>query len=61
MLLLVLAVAQAQDEPEAAADGDAAGGDAAGGDAAAAEGRKIREKKEMKKLGNMWSSEGRCE
>ena len=39
MLLLVLAVAQAQDEPKAAADGDAAGGDAAGGDAAAAEGK----------------------
>lgn len=39
VLLLVLAVAQAQDEPEAAADGDAAGGDAAGGDAAAAEGK----------------------
>jgi len=36
VLLLVLAVAQAQDEPEAAADGDAA---AAGDDAAAAEGK----------------------
>ena len=37
MLLLVLAVAQAQDD--APAEGDAAEGDAAGGDAAGAEGK----------------------